>query len=86
MTASGSVGAYINPHGYMHEIVTVRHAEGLRDVGGPETAATWFAGYTWTIVACARCGAHLGWRYDCAQGGSPVVFWGLLRVALGSSE
>ena len=31
--------------------------------GLPTTDWSWFEGYSWQIAVCARCYAHLGWRY-----------------------
>lgn len=51
--------------------------------GRPDTAHSWFPGYAWTIAYCARCRAHLGWRFTAVSPGlSPRTFYGLTRAAL----
>lgn len=82
MTPAGVVQVFPNPGGWMRKIVTVRWAEGWHPYGGPTTDFTWFAGYAWTIVVCAGCGAHLGWLYEASAAGTPARFFGLLLDAL----
>ena len=82
MSAEGPVGAFVNPAGFLHEIVTVRAAVGLRLMGHAVEKDSWFAGYSWTIVICASCMAHLGWRFDAVEQQRPSVFWGLRRAAI----
>jgi hypothetical protein len=31
--------------------------------GRPTTRDSWFPGYAWRIVSCARCYSHLGWKF-----------------------
>jgi hypothetical protein len=75
---------YLNPHGILHELLLVAAAQNLLLVGEATTEHTWFAGYAWRIALCARCHAHLGWRYEAAPGEarSPAIFFGLRRAAL----
>ena len=83
LDSSGSVGAYINPFGYLHEVITVLEAQQLVVIGTPSTLNSWFAGYAWRMAFCAGCGAHLGWRFSTvAPGGEPPEFWGLSGAAL----
>ena len=82
MSEHDAVSAFVNPAGFVHEIVTLRAAVGLRLVGHGTAEHTWFAGYAWTIANCASCRAHLGWQFDALEGQSPAGFWGLLRTAL----
>ena len=53
----------INPHGYVHEIFTVRNAFNVILHGTPVPADTWFPGYQWRYCFCQVCGNHLGWSY-----------------------
>jgi cereblon len=90
--AEGTVGAYVNPHGVVHQTVTIRQLvprsfllEGRRAT----TQDTWFPGYGWIIAYCARCYNHLGWRFVRAAGGSDAgtegavaAFWGVRRGAV----
>ncbi|CAM9623567.1 unnamed protein product, partial [Heterosigma akashiwo] len=87
--AEGVAGAYVNPHGVVHQTLTLRtlYEAGVRLLGRPTTEDTWFPGYAWTIANCAICWSHLGWRFTAAGGrpparGDPAVFWGLRRSAL----
>ena len=90
--ADGTTGAYVNPHGIVHETLTVRQLDLLQDdadlwlLGGPEVRDSWFPGYAWTIANCALCGYHLGWKFDRVGGGTsgcpedseqPQTFFGL---------
>ena len=68
--AQGTTGAYVNPHGIVHETITVRTLDLAADegdlwlLGGPEVQDSWFPGYAWTICNCGLCGFHLGWKFD----------------------
>ena len=72
--AEGTTGAYVNEYGIVHQTQTVRTvtAEHVFCVGNRESRDSWFHGYTWTIIHCATCGAHLGWRFDAIRGQSPA--------------
>ena len=43
----------------VHDMVTIKRALGLRPLGHPETAYSWFPGYAWTIVNCTICREHM---------------------------
>jgi Lon protease-like protein len=83
--ASG--GTFVNPHGFVHGMLTVAAVCDLQLVGQPTAQDSWFAGYNWTIAYCARCHQHAGWRFSRsgppADGGSaePTLFWGLRQGA-----
>lgn len=66
---------FVNPGGFDHRVRCFGYADGLSERGVPETYFTWFPGYSWQLVHCARCQAHLGWIYRCAGD----VFWGLIK-------
>ena len=68
----------INPHGFLHEIFTVRHAFQVVITGQPVPADSWFPGYMWRFCLCAQCGLHLGWSYQPYQQEN-IVFFGLRR-------
>lgn len=74
-TGSGSKHVFANPAGRVFEIITVAVVFGVHALGPPTIEHTWFAGRAWRAIVCARCGAHLGWRFD-APGARP--FWGLI--------
>lgn len=68
----------VNPHGHAFQVITFGRVHGAAPVGPPETEHSWHPGYAWTIVVCAGCGAHLGWRFDAIASGSHPRFWGLI--------
>jgi cereblon len=74
-------GLFVNPHGVLHEVVTVRRAQGVDLVSEPTTEASWFPPYAWEIGVCRRCDNHLGWRFSASL---PLPeFWGLRMAAVG---
>ncbi|XP_054641015.1 protein cereblon isoform X2 [Dunckerocampus dactyliophorus] len=79
----GPMAAYVNPHGYVHETLTVYKANNLNLVGRPSTLHSWFPGYAWTIAQCRSCGSHMGWKFTATKKDlSPPRFWGLTRSAM----
>lgn len=79
----GPMAAYVNPHGYVHETLTVYKANNLSLVGRPSTLHSWFPGYAWTIAQCRICGSHMGWKFTATKKDlSPPRFWGLTRSAM----
>lgn len=82
MRHTSAVQVFPNPAGIVHEILTARYATGLILWGEPTREFTWFTGYAWQVASCARCGAHLGWRYSATDGTEPTIFYGLLRQRL----
>jgi cereblon len=82
MTAAGSAQTFLNPHGFVHEVVTVRWAENLEVAGSPTTEFTWYPGYAWQTAWCAACGAHAGWSFAAVGESDPARFWGLRRDAI----
>ncbi|MQL78834.1 hypothetical protein Taro_011252 [Colocasia esculenta] len=49
MSSDGPLNAYVNPYGYVHEIVTVSKASGLALRGSPVKEHSWFPGYGRTL-------------------------------------
>uniref|UniRef100_A0A672M9D6 Protein cereblon-like n=1 Tax=Sinocyclocheilus grahami TaxID=75366 RepID=A0A672M9D6_SINGR len=79
----GPMAAYVNPHGYVHETLTVYKANNLNLIGRPSTLHSWFPGYAWIIAQCRTCGSHMGWKFSAVKKDlSPPRFWGLTRSAL----
>lgn len=74
------VQVYLNPGGYLHEVVTVTRTWNVVSDGEYTEEFTWFPGYAWCYLHCAACGAHVGWRY--LGNGPPSTFDGLRRVAI----
>ena len=74
--------AYVNPAGVTCEILTIETAGNLAHADFSTEDDTWFEGYAWRPVACSKCGAHLGWRYEAADpSATPPDFYGLLVAA-----
>ena len=44
MSNEGPLGAYANPHGYVHEVMTLHKANGLVVIGNPSKDYSWFPG------------------------------------------
>lgn len=45
MSNEGPTGAYVNPSGFVHEIMTLYKANGLALIGRPGLEYSWFPGY-----------------------------------------
>ncbi|PAA75192.1 hypothetical protein BOX15_Mlig016883g3 [Macrostomum lignano] len=83
LAAGGSTGAYVNPGGHVHEMMTVAAATGVRPVGRPCTEHSWFPGYAWQILECAQCSRHMGWRFSAQSSDTrPAAFYGLCRSSV----
>ncbi|XP_013790743.1 protein cereblon-like isoform X2 [Limulus polyphemus] len=83
MSLEGLQGTYVNPSGYVHEIVTSYKACGLLLQNRSSTEQSWFPGYAWTIASCSGCGSHMGWKFTATKRKlQPQQFWGLCRAAL----
>ena len=83
--ATATAGAFVNPHGYVHDVLPVRDASNLSAHGQPTARDSWFAGHAWQIAHC-RCFAHAGWRFTAVPRATqlahlPVAFWGLRQGA-----
>jgi hypothetical protein len=59
----GHEHTFVNPGGFVHHVACFGVATGCSYRGAPETAFTWFPGYSWQIAECGACGAHLGWLF-----------------------
>lgn len=65
---------FMNPAGFVFEIVCYREAPGAIAVGPTSSEWSWFPGHSWTIALCAGCRGHLGWRFE----GDNAPFFGLV--------
>ena len=61
------MGTFVNAHGIVHQIMTTRFSQMITMLSEPTEEHSWFPGYAWTIINCAICGNHLGWRFDWAS-------------------
>ncbi|KAM3185516.1 hypothetical protein ACTXT7_006198 [Hymenolepis weldensis] len=85
LTDEGSVQAYVNPHGFIFDMLTLStvRQRSIALVGSPTTEYSWFPGYAWTIAECVMCGVPLGWRFTATRDDlRPRLFWGIKREAL----
>ncbi|CAL8088918.1 unnamed protein product [Orchesella dallaii] len=79
MSIEGPQATYVNPHGFVHETLTVYKTKELMTRGLPSVESSWFPGYSWTIVECKRCKSHIGWKFQAVGLLKPSRFWGLAR-------
>ena len=79
MSASGTAQTFLNQHGFLHEVVTVRWVQNLAPAGPPTTEFTWYPGYAWEVACCGRCRAHVGWAFGAVSNHRPARFWALRR-------
>lgn len=78
MSSEGPLGAYVNPSGYVHEIMTLLKASGLALIGVPTEEYSWFPGYAWTVAYCATCEYQMGWLFTATNKKlKPRSFWGI---------
>ncbi|CAF2113822.1 unnamed protein product [Brassica napus] len=76
MSSDGPLGAYVNPHGYVHEIMTFYKANDIAISGRSVKEDSWFPGYAWTIANCATCETQLGWLFTATSNKlKPSSFW-----------
>mmetsp|Transcript_34576 Transcript_34576/g.83847 ORF Transcript_34576/g.83847 Transcript_34576/m.83847 type:complete len:309 (-) Transcript_34576:1070-1996(-) len=63
--AEGTTSAYVNDHGYIHQITTLRHVDVQSIVleGVPHEENSYFPGYSWTVCYCRSCLSLLGWMF-----------------------
>ncbi|KAG7305086.1 hypothetical protein JYU34_010546 [Plutella xylostella] len=80
MSSTGPRALYSNLGGFMHDIVTVSRAQGLRLQGRPTEECSWFPGYAWSIALCRQCSQHLGWKFTATKKTlRPQKFYALRR-------
>eukprot|EP01024_Parvocaulis_polyphysoides_P060459 TRINITY_DN6600_c1_g1_i1.p3 TRINITY_DN6600_c1_g1~~TRINITY_DN6600_c1_g1_i1.p3 ORF type:complete len:171 (-),score=10.37 TRINITY_DN6600_c1_g1_i1:542-1054(-) len=78
MSDTGPGGIFVNPGGYVHDVITLKNIRGCMLWSRPSTENSWFPGYAWTILNCQQCLRHLGWKFTAVkQQLSPQVFYGL---------
>lgn len=73
---------FFNPAGIVYELGCFANAVGCSAQGEASGEFPWFSGYLWRIVLCARCGSHLGWRFESAE----TRFFGLILSMLQGGE
>ncbi|KAK3860489.1 hypothetical protein Pcinc_029018 [Petrolisthes cinctipes] len=83
MSVEGPQGTFVNPGGYVHEMMTLSKATSLSYYGRPSTEHSWFPGYAWTIATCSDCHSHIGWKFTATKRKlKPQKFYGVTRKAV----
>ncbi|XP_076031486.1 E3 ubiquitin ligase component cereblon isoform X2 [Oratosquilla oratoria] len=83
MSVEGFQGTYVNPGGYVHEMITLSKISGLSYYEGPSTEHSWFPGYAWTIANCSGCDSHMGWKFTAVKRKlKPQKFYGISRKSV----
>ncbi|KAK7072706.1 hypothetical protein SK128_017287 [Halocaridina rubra] len=83
MSVEGPQGTFVNPGGYVHEMLTVTKAQNLTYFSRPSTEHSWFPGYAWTVASCNACRSHMGWKFTATKRKlKPQKFYGLTRRAV----
>ncbi|XP_062097892.1 uncharacterized protein LOC133803791 [Humulus lupulus] len=78
MSRDGPLGAYVNPDGFVHEVITLYRANDLALMGSAMREYSWFPGYAWTITNCASCETQMGWLFTATNKNlKPRLFWGI---------
>ncbi|KAG6417104.1 hypothetical protein SASPL_119254 [Salvia splendens] len=78
MSSDGPLGAFANPNGYVHEVITLTRTDGIAVTGPPVKEYSWFPGYAWSVAECIMCGSQMGWYFSATKKKMrPQAFWGL---------
>ncbi|KAK9843691.1 hypothetical protein WJX81_002577 [Elliptochloris bilobata] len=78
----GAGALFVNNHGSLYDLLTLRVAYGVSLRGEATEEYTWFPGYSWRLAYCRGCSAHLGWLFRAVDlRRSPHHFWGFKRQA-----
>ena len=71
----------VNPHGYLHQVLTVKDAFNVFFYGNFVPADSWFPGYLWRLCLCIQCANHIGWSYHLPDQ-QAYSFIGLRRASI----
>ena len=85
MSDEGVTAAYVNPQGYVHQIMTLKtvNMDAISTSGEAVTEHSWFPGFAWTIVNCIVCGNHFGWMFTAVDDSChPSKFFGIRKDAV----
>lgn len=77
-----AIASFVNPGGFVHEVLTLRDAPGCIRAGERVRADSWFPGYTWRFALCGGCTGFVGWFYEALGATAPARFWGLRAPAV----
>jgi len=71
------VHTFVNPSVVPYRVACFGEAPGTVGVGEDSTFWTWFKGFSWRVVVCAQCVAHVGWCFR-AVDQADRLFFGLI--------
>ena len=91
--AEGATSTYVNDHGAIHQIMTLRQVDETK-IGFQGRASienTYFPGYCWLISYCRNCYSHLGWKFQKVDDSPdktdrPESFWGFMSSNVKTSS
>lgn len=87
MSCTGPQTSFVNSHGYVHDLLTVRTAKGIIYEREWSEEFCWFPGYLWRIACCHYCNRHIGWCYKSKLPQTkPRRFFGLSRASVRLTE
>ncbi len=69
---------FVNPGGFVFEVVLYRAAPGAHVSGDLDPAFSWFPGWAWQFAGCGGCTTHVGWRFVPTAGDHAPTFHGLI--------
>lgn len=79
--------SFMNPAGIRCNFMTFVGCENALEHPDLYEEHSWFPGYGWRFLNCAKCFQHLGWKYDAVTGKvHPTNFFGILLDAVESVE
>ena len=75
---------FSNPAGQAFRLLLLGSVTaGVASVTALESAYSWFPGYSWSILCCNACVAHLGWEYVAGPSNSRLQnFYGLIQKSI----
>ena len=82
MPGHGVIATFVNPGGFVHEVLTVRRAPGALSAGRRVRADSWFPDHTWRFALCGTCTEFVGWFYEPCSDSEAGSFWGLRAAAV----
>jgi len=86
LSAESNGTHFVNPNGILHDLFTLTRINGVfTDRRAPSTEFSWFPGYAWSVIYCANCTTHLGWRFTSPRL-LPKEFYGITRRAFKMAE
>ncbi|MCP5463568.1 MAG: hypothetical protein H7A33_00925 [Deltaproteobacteria bacterium] len=73
--------SFLNPAGFHFDLITVNVCQGVMTIPEPSFEYSWFPGYAWSILGCAKCNEHVGWKFQCDEQ-EPQKFYALIKDKL----